>query len=207
MNFSSKLIETSVQEFAKLPGIGKKTALRLVLHLLKQDKQQVNAFANALIAMKEGIQHCERCFNLSDAPLCQICKNHTTGSKSICVVESVRDLMAIASTQQHNGTYHVLGGLISPLDGVGPDMLTIEALFKRIKDEDVSELIMALSPTMEGDTTIYYIMKHIENSTLKVTTLSRGVAFGGELEYTDELTLARSLQNRLPVERVSHSRN
>ena len=205
MNFSSTLIEDVVLEFSKLPGIGKKTALRLALHLLKQDKQTVDRFSNTVRLMREKIQFCSRCHNVSDDVLCNICKSPMRKKGVICVVESIRDVMAIESTQQHTGTYHVLGGIISPLDGIGPDALNIHSLLHRVKEEEITELIMAISPTMEGDTTTYYISKKLSEEPIKITTLSRGVAFGGELEYADELTLARSFQNRLPVEKIVNS--
>jgi recombination protein RecR len=201
MNFSSTLIEDAVTEFSKLPGIGKKTALRLVLHLLKQETHQVNKFSETLRKMRSDIQFCVTCHNVSDGKQCKICNDFTRKQQQICVVESIRDVMAIEATQQFNGVYHVLGGLISPLDGIGPDAINITSLVQRSKG-NVTELIMALSPTIEGDTTTYYISKKIEAKEIKITTLSRGVAFGGELEYADEITLARSLQNRLPIERI-----
>jgi recombination protein RecR len=204
MIFSSSLIENSVKEFSKLPGIGKKTALRLVLHLLKQDKEAVQQFSHTLSTMRDNIQFCSRCHNVSDDAICKICKDFSRKKNQICVVESIRDVMAIEATQQFSGLYHVLGGIISPLDGIGPDKLTIQSLLTRIEVEETEELIMALSPTLEGDTTSYYISKKIQNKDLKITTLSRGVAFGGELEYADELTLARSLMNRMPFERIAN---
>lgn len=204
MIFSSSLIENSVKEFSKLPGIGKKTALRLVLHLLKQDKETVQQFSQTLANMRDNIQFCSRCHNVSDDAICKICNDFSRKKHQICVVESIRDVMAIEATQQFSGLYHVLGGIISPLDGIGPDKLTIQSLLSRIEEEEVEELIMALSPTLEGDTTSYYISKKILNKDIKITTLSRGVAFGGELEYADELTLARSLMNRMPFERIAN---
>lgn len=205
MNFSSSLIENAVLELSKLPGIGKKTALRLALHLLKQDVQTVEKFSEAIRNMRAGIKFCARCHNVSDELYCKICSSTNRQTGILCVVETIRDVMAIESTQQHQGTYHVLGGVISPLDGIGPDAIQIESLLNRIKDEQITELIMALSPTLEGDTTTYYISKKLAGSSIKITTLSRGVAFGGELEYADELTLARSLQNRQPIENVVHN--
>lgn len=202
MEFSSRLLAEAVEGFAKLPGIGKKTALRLVLHLLKQDPAEVRAFSDTLARVREQIRFCTTCYNISDSDTCSICANPARQKQTICVVESIRDVIAIESTQQFNGTYHVLGGVISPLDGIGPDQLHIEALLKRVRSRDIEELIFALSPTIQGDTTIYYIQKKMEGLPLKVTTIARGVAFGGELEYADEMTLARSLQNRLPVDRI-----
>ena len=199
MQFSSTLLENAVNEFARLPGIGKKTALRLVLHLLRQDPELVNGFGETIMRMRSEIRFCQRCHNVSDRDLCSICSNPMRMQEIICVVENIRDVIAIESTQQFNGTYHVLNGIISPLDGIGPDQLTIESLLQRIQKEKTKELIFALNPNIQGDTTIYYIQRKL-SSTLKITTISRGIAFGGELEYADEMTLARSLANRLPVE-------
>src|ERR1700761_2402792 len=200
MQFSSSLLEQAVNEFAKLPGIGKKTALRLVLHLLKAESSSVQGFGETLIRMRHEIKFCQRCHNVADADICSICSNSLRKQELICVVESIRDVIAIESTQQFNGVYHVLGGIISPLDGIGPDQLTIESLVSRVRKEDTQELIFALNPTIQGDTTIYYIQKKLAGSGVKVTTIARGIAFGGELEYADEMTLARSITNRLPVE-------
>lgn len=202
MQLPSALLEQAVNEFSKLPGIGKKTALRLVLHLLKQEPEKVEAFGAALLRMRKDTHICQRCYNISDSLLCSICSNPMRKQQIICVVESIRDVIAIESTQQYNGTYHVLGGIISPLDGVGPDQLYIEPLVKRVQEDGIQELIFALNPTIQGDTTIYYIQKKIQPSTIKVTTIARGIAFGGELEYADEMTLARSLQHRMPVENL-----
>lgn len=200
MQLPSSLLENAVNEFAKLPGIGKKTALRMVLHLLKQDVDSVTNFSETINRMRRDIKLCQRCFNVSDGDICSVCSNSMRNQKLICVVENIRDVIAIESTQQFNGTYHVLGGIISPLDGVGPDQLNIESLVNRIQKEQTEELIFALSPNIQGDTTIYYIQKKIQHFTCKVTTIARGIAFGGELEYADEMTLARSLANRLPVQ-------
>ncbi|HTI12384.1 MAG TPA: recombination mediator RecR [Puia sp.] len=200
MQFSSVLLENAVNEFAKLPGIGKKTALRLVLHLLKMDASNVQGFGEALIRMRQEIKFCQRCYNIADADICSICSNSMRKQELICVVESIREVIAIESTQQYNGAYHVLGGSISPLDGIGPDQLNIEALVNRVRKEHTQELIFALNPTIQGDTTIYYIQKKLQGTGVKVTTIARGIAFGGELEYADEMTLARSITNRLPVE-------
>ena len=199
MEFSSALLETAVNEFAKLPGIGKKTALRLVLHLLKEEAEDVQHFSDVIARMRTEIKFCQRCHNVADGDICSICANSMRKQEVICVVENIRDVIALESTQQFNGTYHVLGGVISPLDGVGPSQLNIETLVNRAQKEEVLEIIFALSPTIQGDTTIYYIQKKLPAVT-KVTTISRGIAFGGELEYADEMTLARSLQNRLPIE-------
>jgi recombination protein RecR len=203
MQFSSSLLENAVNEFAKLPGIGKKTALRLVLHLLRQNNNDVTQFSEVIARMRQEIKFCQRCFNVADADICSICANSMRKQQMICVVENIRDVIAIESTQQYNGTYHVLGGVISPLDGIGPDQLNIESLVHRVQKETTEEVIFALNPTIQGDTTIYYIQKKIaadHAANLRFTTIARGIAFGGELEYADEMTLARSLQNRLPVE-------
>jgi recombination protein RecR len=201
MQFSSSLLENAVNEFAKLPGIGKKTALRLVLHLLKQDAKEVGQFSEVIARMRSEIKFCQRCFNVADGDICSICSNSLRKQEVICVVESIRDVIAIESTQQFNGTYHILGGIISPLDGIGPDQLNIESLINRIEKEKTEELIFALNPNIQGDTTIYYIQKKLQPYNIRITTIARGIAFGGELEYADEMTLARSLQNRLPVEK------
>ncbi len=199
MQFSSALLETAVNEFAKLPGIGKKTALRLVLHLLKQEAEEVQHFSEVVARMRTEIKFCQRCHNVADADICSICANSLRKHNMICVVENIRDVIALESTQQYSGTYHVLGGVISPLDGVGPNQLNIDTLINRVHKEGTDEVIFALSPTIQGDTTIYYVQKKLP-AHVKVTTIARGIAFGGELEYADEMTLARSLQNRLPVE-------
>jgi recombination protein RecR len=200
MVFSSHLMESAVNEFAKLPGIGRKTALRLVLHLLKQDNEDVEHFGEVISRMRKEIRFCQRCHNVADAETCSICSNTARKQELICVVETLREVIAIEATQQYNGLYHVLGGVISPLDGVGPDQLHIESLLNRTAAEKTEEIIFALSPTIQGDTTIYYIQKKLQSTGIRITTIARGIAFGGELEYTDEMTLARSLQNRLPIE-------
>ena len=200
MIFSSLLLENAVNEFATLPGIGKKTALRLVLHLIKKDLSSVNNFSRAIQKMREEILFCTQCHNISDKDMCNICSNRMRRREMICIVETIRDVIAIESTQQYNGLYHVLGGSISPLDGIGPDQLQIESLLQRIKEENIEELIFALSPNIQGDTTIYYIGKKLKDNPVKITTIARGIAFGGELEYADEMTLARSITNRMPVE-------
>lgn len=200
MQLPSSLLENAVAEFSRLPGIGKKTALRLVLHLLKQDVNEVQHFGETIARMRKDIRFCQRCYNVSDGDICSICSNSMRRQNMICVVENIRDVIAIESTQQYNGTYHVLGGIISPLDGVGPDQLTIESLVHRIEKEQTEELLFALNPNIQGDTTIYYIQKKIGHLSCRVTTIARGIAFGGELEYADEMTLARSIANRLPVQ-------
>lgn len=199
MQLPSSLLENAVNEFSRLPGIGKKTALRLVLHLLKQDVAAVLQFGDTISKMRQDIKFCQRCANISDAAICSICSNSSRNQHLICVVENIRDVIAIESTQQYNGTYHVLGGIISPLDGIGPDQLNIDSLVSRINKEETEELLFALNPNIQGDTTIYYIQKKIQQVACKVTTIARGIAFGGELEYADEMTLARSITNRLPV--------
>jgi len=201
MQFSSQLLENAVNEFAKLPGIGKKTALRLVLHLLKQEENNVQQFSEVVAKMRNEIKFCQRCYNVADGDICSICANSMRKQETICVVENIRDVIAIESTQQFNGTYHVLGGIISPLDGVGPDQLNIESLINRVQKEKTEEIIFALNPNIQGDTTIYYIQKKLQHTNIHITTIARGIAFGGELEYADEMTLARSLQNRLPIEK------
>ena len=200
MIFSSSLLENAVNEFAKLPGIGKKTALRLVLHLIKQDTSEVARFSEIIAKMRNEIKFCSRCHNISDKTVCNICSNSMRKQDMLCVVENIRDVIAIESTQQFNGIYHVLGGIISPLDGIGPEELTIDALVDRIPKEEIQEIIFALSPTIQGDTTIYYISKKLKSCPVKITTIARGIAFGGELEYADEMTLAKSISNRIPVE-------
>ena len=201
MQFSSQLLENAVNEFAKLPGIGKKTALRLVLHLLKQEENNVQQFSGVIAKMRNEIKFCQRCYNVADGDICSICANSMRKQETICVVENIRDVIAIESTQQFNGTYHVLGGIISPLDGIGPDQLNIESLVNRVQKEKTEEIIFALNPNIQGDTTIYYIQKKLQHTSIQITTIARGIAFGGELEYADEMTLARSLQNRLPIEK------
>lgn len=183
-----------------MPGIGKKTALRLVLHLLKQEPSQVQQFSEAISRMREQIRFCRQCHNVSDEDICSICASHSRKKELVCVVENIRDVMAIENTQQYNGLYHVLGGIISPIDGVGPDQLNIHSLVERVQQQGIAEVIMALSPTIEGDTTIYYLSKKLKELPVKITTIARGIAFGGELEYADEMTLARSITNRLPLE-------
>jgi len=200
MIFSSKLIEDAVEAFTRLPGISKKTALRMVLHLLKEDKDIVHHFSNTIAKMREETCFCPECNNISDGGLCAICKDATRNKHIICIVENIRDVISIESTQQFNGLYHVIGGLLSPLDGIGPEQLLLSNLIPRLAAHEVQELIMALSPNIEGDTTVYYISKQVKHANLSITGIARGVSFGGELEYTDELTLARSIVKRLPVD-------
>lgn len=201
MEFSSALIENAVNAFASLPGVGRKTALRMVLHLLKKETHDVEQFAAAIADMRRNIRFCNRCHNVSDSTLCSICSNPMRNQHVICVVENIKDVITIENTRQFNGTYHVLGGVISPLDSVGPDQLQITSLIQRVQEEETEELIFALNPNIQGDTTIYYIQKKIATKPCKITTIARGIAFGGDLEYADDLTLGRSLQNRLPVEK------
>jgi len=207
MIFSSSLLENAVNEFAKLPGIGKKTALRLVLHLIKQDAGEVNHFSNTIAQMREEIKFCSRCYNISDTELCNICSNRSRIHEMLCVVENIRDVIAIESTQQFNGVYHVLGGIISPLDGIGPEQLNIDSLVQRISKENITEIIFALNPNIQGDTTVYYIGKKLKSIRVKITTIARGISFGGELEYADEMTLAKSISNRIPVEHYINDGN
>ena len=199
MQLPSTLLENAVAEFSKLPGIGKKTALRLVLHLLKQETQVTTHFSEILQKMRKEIKFCQRCYNISDGNICSICTNAGRQKNTICVVENIRDVIAIENTQQFNGSYHVLGGIISPLDGIGPEQLTIDALIERVKKEEVTELVFALNPNIQGDTTIYYIQKKLTKSDCIITTIARGIAFGGELEYADEMTLGKSISNRQPI--------
>jgi recombination protein RecR len=200
MNFSSKLLEDAVAEFAKLPGVGQKTALRLVLHLLKQDKAEVEKFSGTVSKLRNEIQFCRTCHNISDNAVCQICSAPKRDRSLVCVVEDTRDVMAIENTNQYNGLYHVLGGLISPMDGVGPSDLEVDTLVERLKDDEVKEIIFALSATMEGDTTLFYLNKRLKSFNITISTIARGIAFGGELEYVDELTLGRSIATRVPYE-------
>jgi recombination protein RecR len=198
MNFSSKLLEKSVDAFAGLPGIGRKTALRLALHLLKQDKSNTEQFTAAIAAMRNGIRDCKVCHNLSDTDVCAICEDMRRDKSLICVVESMRDIMAIEETGQFRGLYHVLGGIISPIDGIGPSDLNIETLAQRVEKGGIKEVIMAISPTIEGETTIFYVSKKLQAYGTQVSAIARGVSFGGELEYADELTLGRSIVARVP---------
>ena len=197
-NFSSKLLQAAVDEFTRLPGIGKKTALRLVLHLLRQDEQEVETFANALSDLRKNVIYCCKCHNISDHDLCDICNSPRRDDTLVCVVEDLRDVIAIENTGQYRGLYHVLGGLISPMDGIGPDDLTIESLVKRVREESVAEVILALNANMEGDTTNFYIFRKLQDLPVKLSSIARGIAVGDELEYADEITLGRSILNRIP---------
>lgn len=199
-NFPSKLLENAVNELAKLPGIGKKTALRLVLHLLKRDTINTDALGESIIRLRRDITYCKECHNISDTEICLICSNSKRDHSIICVVEDVRDVMAIENTNQYKGVYHILGGIISPMDGIGPGNLNIVTLVNKAAKGDVKEIIMALSATMEGDTTNFYIYKRLKKFNLTITTIARGIAIGDDLEYTDEVTLGRSILNRTPYE-------
>ncbi len=200
MDFSSKLLESAVNEMSQLPGIGKRTALRLVLHLLKQPKEQTEFLTNALQKMREDIKFCESCHNISDVAICEICANPNRNHHIICVVEDIRDVMAIENTGQFRGIYHVLGGKISPIDGIGPSQLNISSLVEKVKLGNVQEIIFALSSTMEGDTTNFYIYKQIKDTKIITSSIARGISVGDELEYADEVTLGRSIINRIPFE-------
>ncbi len=200
MEFSSKLLENAVYEMSQLPGIGKRTALRLVLHLLRQPKTQTEHLVNALGTLREEIKFCKNCHSISDVDICDICSNPNRRKDIVCVVEDIRDVMAIESTGQYRGLYHVLGGKISPMDGVGPQNLTINSLIEKVKSAQITELIFALSATMEGDTTNFYIYKQLEGVDIKTSTIARGIGVNDELEYADEITLGRSIVNRIPFE-------
>jgi recombination protein RecR len=199
MIISSGLLENAVNELAKLPGIGRKTAVRLALHLLKQDTEKVGAFTESLNRLRTEIKFCQQCHNIADEDICAICTNTYRNAEQVCVVENIRDVMAIETTQQYNGVYHVLGGVISPIDGIGPDQINVATLEARAAKGSITEIIMAISPTMAGDTTIFYISQQLKKYNITLTTIARGIAFGGELEYADELTLARSISNRQPI--------
>ncbi len=198
--YPSQLLERAVQEFSKLPGIGRKTALRLVLYQLRQDPQDVQSFVDAIAKMKQEVHYCKRCHNISDSDLCPICSNQRRDASTICVVENIQDVMAVENTQQYNGLYHVLGGVISPMDGVGPTDLEIDSLVKRVEEEDIQEVILALSSTMEGDTTNFYIFRKLASYDVKLSIIARGIPVGDELEYADEVTLGRSILNRTPFD-------
>lgn len=195
--YSSLLLENAVQEFAKLPGIGRKTALRLVLHLLKESKEEVENFGNSIIRLRKEIVYCKVCHNISDSEICDICSNLSRDRSVVCVVENIKDVITIENTQQFRGLYHVLGGIISPMDGIGPKDLEIDSLLQRVENDGIKEVILALSTTMEGDTTNFYLYRKLEPFHIKITTLARGVSIGDELEYADEITLGRSIQNRI----------
>lgn len=199
-NFPSKLVEDAVNELSKLPGIGKKTALRLALHLLKKDADASLSLGNAIINMRQNISFCKSCHNISDTDLCHICANSHRDKFTVCVIEDVRDMIAIENTNQFTGVYHILGGIISPMDGIGPDNLNIETLIRKVKNDEVKEIILALRTTIEGDTTNFYLYKKLKDFNAKLSVIARGIAIGDELEYTDEITLGRSILNRTPYE-------
>lgn len=199
--FPSQLLERTVADFAKLPGVGRKTALRFALYLLNQEKQVVRGFGERLIAFREQVNFCSQCHNISDTEVCDICSNYQRDHSIICVVENIRNVMAIENTGQYKGVYHVLGGLISPIDGIGPGQLTISSLVSRVKSHLVQEVIFALSPTMEGDTTNFYLSRQLQDTSVQLSTLARGISIGDELEYTDEVTLGRSIINRVAFHR------
>ncbi len=196
--YPSALLEKAVNEFSKLPGIGRKTALRLVLHLLREDDQHVEGFAEAITTLKREVKYCASCHNISDSEMCNICADSSSDPSVVCVVENIKDVMAIENTVQYKGQYHVLGGIISPIDGIGPSDVEIASLVERVKENDVKEVILALSATMEGDTTNFYIFRKLEPFDIKVSIIARGVSVENELEYTDEVTLGRSILNRTP---------
>lgn len=201
-NYPSKLLANAVEQFSSLPGIGKRTALRLVLHLLKQEKEEVNVFGQSFIQLRNEITYCKKCHNISDTAICEICSNPSRDNSIVCVVEDVRDVMAIENTHFFKGRYHVLGGIISPMDGIGPNDINIDSLIEVVKEGEVKEVIMALSATMEGDTTNFYLYKKLKDYGINLSTIARGVAIGDELEYADEITLGRSIQNRIPFEQT-----
>ena len=196
--YPSALLENAVKEFSKLPGIGRKTALRLVLHLLRQDNEHVEGFTEAITTLKKEVKYCSSCHNISDSEVCNICADTTRDSSVVCVVENIKDVMAIENTVQYKGKYHVLGGIISPIDGIGPSDVEIASLINRVKEKQIKEVILALSATMEGDTTNFYIYRKLESLNIKISIIARGVSVGNELEYTDEVTLGRSILNRTP---------
>lgn len=200
ISYPSKLFEDAVNEFSRLPGIGRKSALRMVLHILKQDKPSVERFGNALIKLRNEIVYCKNCHNISETELCSICSDSKRDSALVCVVENVRDVIAIENTQQYRGMYHVLGGIISPVDGIGPSQLNIETLVYKAATGSINEVVMALATTMEGDTTVFYLYKKLAAYDLKISTIARGVSIGGEIEYADEVTLGRSIVNRVAYE-------
>lgn len=199
-NFSSRLLENAVNEFSKLPGIGRKTALRLVLHMLRQDKESARQFGESIIRLREEVVRCRVCFNISDTEVCSICSNNSRDGSVICVVENIRDVMSVENTHQFNGKYHVLGGIISPVDGIAPSQLEIDSLIRRVEEGTVREIILALPTTMEGDTTNFYIYRKLKPFQVTVTTLARGISVGDDLEYTDEITLGRSILHRVDFE-------
>ncbi|MBL4578619.1 MAG: recombination protein RecR [Flavobacteriales bacterium] len=202
MNFSSKLLENAVNEFARLPGVGKRSALRLVLHLMREDEDQVVSLGESLIKMRKEITYCQECHNICDADTCEICKDTSRDKSLICVVEDIRDIMAIENTRQYKGVYHVLGGIISPMNGIGPDDLSIASLLLKVNEGEIKEVILALNTTLEGDTTNFFLFKKLKDANVEITTIARGIAVGDELEYVDDVTLGRSMMNRTPYETV-----
>ena len=200
MNFPSKLVENAVNQLSRLPGIGKRSALRLVLHMLKQEKNSVEQFGDSFIQLINRINYCSRCYGISDSKLCEVCSNPKRDIETICIVEDIRVMMAIESTMQYKGVYHILGGLISPMDGIGPNDIRAEELVEKVKNGTVKEVIFSLSTTMEGDTTNYYLFRRLKDSGVKISSIARGIAIGDELEYTDEITLATALSSRMPYE-------
>lgn len=198
MNFPSKLVENAVEQLSSLPGIGRKSALRLVLHMLKKDKLAVEQFGDSFIQLINRINYCTRCYSISDAELCEVCSNPKRDKQIICVVEDIRVMMAIENTMQYKGVYHILGGLISPMDGIGPTDIRVEELINRIEKKNIQEVIFALSTTMEGDTTNYYLFRRLKDSGIKISSIARGIAIGDELEYTDEITLGTAISSRMP---------
>jgi recombination protein RecR len=200
MNFSSKLIENAVNQLSSLPGIGKKSALRLVLHMIKQEKQNINQFGNSFIDLINNINYCSECFSISDNQKCEICSDHKRDKSTICVVEDIRVMMAVESTMQFKGIYHVLGGLISPMDGIGPSDIKVEELIQKVQNSEVKEIIFALSTTMEGDTTNFYLFRRLKDLNITISSIARGISIGDELEYADEITLGTAISSRLPYE-------
>ena len=200
MKFPSKIIENAVNQLSSLPGIGKKTALRLVLHLVKQDKNKINQFGNSFIDLVDHINYCQNCYSISDNTICEICSDSKRDQKTICVVEDIRVMMAVENTHQFKGVYHVLGGLISPMDGIGPTDIKVEELVQKVENGNVKEIIFTLSTTMEGDTTNFYLFRRLKDSGVKISSIARGISIGDELEYTDEITLGTAIISRLPYE-------
>jgi len=198
MNFPSKLVENAVEQLSSLPGIGRKSALRLVLHMLKQDKLSVEQFGNSFIQLINRINYCTKCYSISDSELCEVCANPKRDKETICIVEDIRVMMAIENTMQYKGVYHILGGLISPMDGIGPTDIRVDELISRIENKNIKEVIFALSTTMEGDTTNYYLFRRLKDYDIKISSIARGIAIGDELEYTDEITLGTAISSRMP---------
>lgn len=202
LTYNSTLLDNAVSELAKLPGIGRKTALRLALHLLREDPAEALALGNAVIELRKNVCYCKECHNISESEICGICSDHRRDRKTVCVVESVKDVITIESTHEHHGLYHVLGGVISPIEGISPSDLEIDSLVERVERGEIEEVILALSPTIEGDTTNFYIFRKLAPTGVKLSVLARGISIGSDLEYTDELTLGRSILNRLPFKPV-----